>query len=38
MEQLDLFTHYDELEKQGGEENEALEREKKMQQAGDFFS
>lgn len=33
MEQLDLFTNYEELEKQREEENAALEREKKMQQA-----
>jgi len=33
IEQLDLFTDYDELEKQREEENAALEREKKMQQA-----
>ncbi len=33
MEQLDLFTDYDALEKQREEEEKALEREKKMQQA-----
>lgn len=33
IEQLDLFTNYEELEKQREEENAALEREKKMQQA-----
>lgn len=33
MEQLDLFTNYEELEKQREEENAALERERKMQQA-----
>lgn len=33
VEQLDLFTNYEELEKQREEENAALEREKKMQQA-----
>ncbi len=33
MEQLDLFTDYEALEKQREEENAALEREKKMQQA-----
>ena len=32
IEQLELFTDYDELEKQREEENAALEREKKMQQ------
>ena len=33
VEQLDLFTNYEELEKQREEENAALERERKMQQA-----
>lgn len=33
IEQLDLFTDYEALEKQREEENAALEREKKMQQA-----
>lgn len=33
IEQLDLFTNYEKLEKQREEENAALEREKKMQQA-----
>lgn len=33
IEQLDLFTDYEALEKQREEENVALEREKKMQQA-----
>lgn len=33
IEQLDLFTNYEELEKQREEENATLERERKMQQA-----
>lgn len=33
VEQLDLFTNYEELKKQREEENAALERERKMQQA-----
>lgn len=33
MEQFDLFTDYEALEKQREEENAALEREKKMQKA-----
>ena len=33
VEQLDLFTNYEELEKQREKENADLEREKKMQQA-----
>ena len=33
VEQLDLFTNYEELEKQREEKNAALERERKMQQA-----
>ncbi len=33
IEQLDLFTNYEELEKQREKENAALERERKMQQA-----
>ena len=33
LEQLDLFTDYMALEQQRKKENEALEREKKMQQA-----
>ena len=33
VEQLNLFTNYEELEKQREEENAALERERKMQQA-----
>lgn len=33
VEQMDLFTNYEELEKQREEENAALERERKMQQA-----
>ena len=33
IEQLDLFTNYEEVEKKRQEENTALEREKRMQQA-----